>query len=548
MESTESNKQPVKQAFDGGEDIMCTNIIKTSASDQNENIQSINTEINVNNEQTLSENQANSNINKGDESDADENSNAKLSNAASSQYQEKTDTIAMSSEAICATSTDTGAETTDHQQLQVKDGHATQKDDKPEVSLYHLKWFDWKGEQTPIITQNENGPCPLLAIANVLILARKIVLPKMQQVISGKQLMEYIGDCILSEAPKEEGNEELLLNYEQNMQDAIDIMYKLQTGIDVNVKFSGVTEFEFTPECIVFDLLKIVLYHGWLVDPQDKTTQSAIDNLSYNQLVEKMIVAKDKADESATEGLIIEDFLSRTATQLTYYGLCELNTAIQEEELCVFFRNNHFSTLYKHKDELFLLVTDQGFLTEPAVVWETLVNIEGDGCFVNSHFKTITLESNNTNTYIPPKENISIEETNSSNSISNTTENTATADMSQEDRDYLIALSLQQEEPSPQSTRSNPSSPRSDNNSPMEVTRQASDIEDMDRQLALKLQEDEDKISREHHERQQHQQTQNTPPQRPSQHQQRSSQQQQQPSQQQQSDRSRNSPDKCIIV
>ena len=48
------------------------------------------------------------------------------------------------------------------------------------------------------------------------------------------------GDCILSSAPEQDrDNEELILNYQQNMQDAIDIMYKLQTGIDVNVKFTG---------------------------------------------------------------------------------------------------------------------------------------------------------------------------------------------------------------------------------------------------------------------------------------------------------------------
>ena len=28
-------------------------------------------------------------------------------------------------------------------------------------------------------------------------------------------------------------------NYEQNMQDAMAVMHKLQTGIDVNVKFTG---------------------------------------------------------------------------------------------------------------------------------------------------------------------------------------------------------------------------------------------------------------------------------------------------------------------
>jgi len=38
---------------------------------------------------------------------------------------------------------------------------------------------------------------------------------------------------------------------------------------------------------------------------------------------------------------------------------------------------------------LFQLVTDQGFLHEPRVVWETLSNIEGDGMFVDSRFVTV---------------------------------------------------------------------------------------------------------------------------------------------------------------
>lgn len=38
------------------------------------------------------------------------------------------------------------------------------------------------------------------------------------------------------------------------------------------------------------------------------------------------------------------------------------------------------------QDKLFQLVTDQGFLTESNVVWETLNNIEGDGQFVDGEF------------------------------------------------------------------------------------------------------------------------------------------------------------------
>lgn len=56
------------------------------------------------------------------------------------------------------------------------------------------------------------------------------------------------------------------------MSDAMAVLHKLQTGLDVNVKFTGVRVFEYTPECIVFDLLDIPLYHGWLVDPQVSLT------------------------------------------------------------------------------------------------------------------------------------------------------------------------------------------------------------------------------------------------------------------------------------
>ena len=45
-------------------------------------------------------------------------------------------------------------------------------------------------------------------------------------------------------------------------------------------------------------------------------------------------------------------------------SLYELTAKLEEQELAVFFRNNHFSTLYKRSGELFLLVTDLGFLSQ----------------------------------------------------------------------------------------------------------------------------------------------------------------------------------------
>jgi len=256
-------------------------------------------------------------------------------------------------------------------------------------NVYHVKWIGWNSNKTPIITQNSNGPCPMLAITNILLLRGKIALPDGCEIVSSEQLLENLADTMLECVPKNL-DPDRRLDYEANVSDAVIVLPKLQTGIDVNVKFSGsVKDFEYTNESIIFDLFNIALYHGWLVDPQQEDVVRAVNGLSYNQLVEKIIANKNNTDNNlVTESLVAQNFLEESASQLTYHGLCELGTTMKENELAIFFRNNHFSTIHKRNNELFLLVTDQGFLKESAVVWETLNSIDGDGHFVDSSFIT----------------------------------------------------------------------------------------------------------------------------------------------------------------
>ncbi|NXM28310.1 MINY1 hydrolase, partial [Oxyruncus cristatus] len=222
--------------------------------------------------------------------------------------------------------------------------------------FYCVKWIRWKGERTPVVTQSENGPCPLLAIMNVLLLRWKarpggkgVKLPPQKEVVTAEELMAHLGDCILATQPRET-SEGLQLNFQQNISDTMTVLPKLSTGLDVNVRFTGVSDFEYTPECIVFDLLNIPLYHGWLVDPQSPETVQAVGKLSYNQLVEKIITCKQATPPlGVPAGLVAEQFLEATASQLSYHGLCELTAAAPEGELGVFFRNNHFSTMTKHR-------------------------------------------------------------------------------------------------------------------------------------------------------------------------------------------------------
>ena len=89
-----------------------------------------------------------------------------------------------------------------------------------------------------------------------------------------------------------------------------------------------------------------------------------------------------------TRGLVIRDWLHETRSQLTYHGLFELTRVLQDEELAVLFRNNHFSTLIKHNGQLFVLVTDHGFVGTSAV-WETLNQVDGDSSFVDGKFKPV---------------------------------------------------------------------------------------------------------------------------------------------------------------
>ena len=77
----------------------------------------------------------------------------------------------------------------------------------------------------------------------------------------------------------------------------------------------------------------------------------AVDGLSYNQLVERIINNKTSSDSNLiNQSLVAQNFLEESASQLTYHGLCELVSTMKDNELAIFFRNNHFSTLHKHKN------------------------------------------------------------------------------------------------------------------------------------------------------------------------------------------------------
>ena len=207
--------------------------------------------------------------------------------------------------------------------------------------FYKLKRVDFFGRRCAVVTQNENGPCPLIGIANVLLLRNTISLAGSDDrpETSTSELMSLIAARLLDtnadadddgspDAPTKvaladegdtsrdrddaETREALRQNQEQNISDAMAVLPTLATGLDVNVRFRHALDFEFTAELAVFDLLDVTLAHAWCVDPEDDAPAArAIGARSYNQLMERLVelatIAEDAEREEREEAKAMEE-------------------------------------------------------------------------------------------------------------------------------------------------------------------------------------------------------------------------------------------------
>ncbi|KAI9905942.1 hypothetical protein PsorP6_013636 [Peronosclerospora sorghi] len=61
------------------------------------------------------------------------------------------------------------------------------------------------------------------------------------------------------------------LTQEKTLKDVERLLPSMLVGLDVNVCFHRITDFEYTVASAGFDMLDIVLVHGWL-DDQDHST------------------------------------------------------------------------------------------------------------------------------------------------------------------------------------------------------------------------------------------------------------------------------------
>ncbi|WOL18156.1 ubiquitin carboxyl-terminal hydrolase MINDY-2 [Canna indica] len=186
-------------------------------------------------------------------------------------------------------------------------------------TVYRTKVVHFLGRETPIVLQNDNGPCPLLAICNVLLLRNNVNLNLDASEVSLQKLLSLVAERLIdSNSNVQDKDDGYVNNQQQNISDAIDLLPRLATGIDVNLHFTKINDFEFTRECAIFDLLDIGLYHGWIIDPQDTDTAAAIGSKSYNTLVAELVDHEARRSERyikcQEEGDSVDFVAATTAT------------------------------------------------------------------------------------------------------------------------------------------------------------------------------------------------------------------------------------------
>lgn len=302
--------------------------------------------------------------------------------------------------------------------------------------IKHFNWLDYNSRtmrRSSMLTQNKNGPCPLLALVNALILrvdddsrsALGAALRTREQVSLGLIIESLVDELTsegrggqLAELPDvDELNRFLLLLHtgmtanpilaapappSANSMDAKNSSLHLPVTLNDDRKPGA---FEDTPEMRLYGAFGVPLVHGWLAPRSDPARGAfARSAATYEDAQTILFREEELEDKLSRVGMTTEEqqllqdissikaFLESHPTQLTPYGLDIIHESLYPGAFAILFRNDHFSTIYKHPEggQLFTLVTDAGYSDKDEVIWESLVDVSGqDGRFFSGDFRPV---------------------------------------------------------------------------------------------------------------------------------------------------------------
>lgn len=298
------------------------------------------------------------------------------------------------------------------------------------TETYQVKNINWNDahsgknpRKSPILVQNANGPCPLMALVNALTLTTPVSADD-AVLVTTLRTREQVSLDLLLDAVFDELMSERRTTPDESLPDITalyDFLKGLHTGMNVNPRFVPTEEietafkrtslthlhptergdlipgtFEDTREMSFYRIFQIPLIHGWLplksepayeaLKRQAESYEDAQNILFREEELEDKLSSPGTAGLTEEEQAIYQDvltiksFLDSSATQLTPWGLEVITRAMRPGSVAILFRNDHFSTLYRHPQthQIFALVTDAGYAGHEEVVWESLVDVNGE--------------------------------------------------------------------------------------------------------------------------------------------------------------------------
>ncbi|KAI1106476.1 hypothetical protein F4804DRAFT_30570 [Jackrogersella minutella] len=389
---------------------------------------------------------------------------------------------------------------------------ATSKSETYQIK--NITWVDAMAaknpRKSPILVQNANGPCPLVALVNALSLTTPATQTN-SNLVETLRSREQISLSFLLEAVFDELMTHRHTNPEVSLPDMSELysfLKGLQTGMNVNPRFIPSPEtvtahkqasppnirpldredlipgtFENTRDMMLYATFSIPLIHGWLPPKDDPVYESFERQASSYDDVQSILFREEELEDKLSNSetglteeeqqlyqdiIIIKSFLITSATQLTPWGLDVITKALRPGTVSILFRNDHFSTLYRHPQtlKLFTLVTDAGYYTHDEVVWESLVDVRGERTeFFSGDFRLVggpqpqpqRSSGNAPGNWLPDGGSSSnapegawqtVQNRRSRNNHNSGTDSSAppAPKHEQEDRDLALALQLQEEE------------------------------------------------------------------------------------------------------
>lgn len=372
--------------------------------------------------------------------------------------------------------------------------------------IKNINWVDPKSaknpRRSPILVQNANGPCPLVALVNALTLTTLANQPD-TNLVETLRSREQISLNFLLEAVVDELVTHRYTNLNASLPDMSELysfLKGLHTGMNVNPQYIPSPEsvaayrqacpaynpssdhlipgtFENTRDMKLYATFLIPLIHGWLPPKEDLAYDSfARQGTSYDD-VQSILFREEELEDKLSNSemglteqeqqlyqdiMVIKNFLLSSATQLTPWGLEIITKAVTPGHVFILFRNDHFSTLYRHPQtlKLFSLVTDAGYYTHDEVVWESLVDVRGERTeFFSGDFRPVGgpqhQQPSGSNSGLGSSSNAregewqtvhSRRSQNNHRSSEGDSGSSLAPKHEQEDRDLALALQLQEEE------------------------------------------------------------------------------------------------------